>query len=55
MTKIILLGTVLLGLIVFSVYHTWYQNMPERLSDPVNWVVMAVLAILYFFVLRESR
>ncbi|MCK5343933.1 MAG: hypothetical protein KAR20_11045 [Candidatus Heimdallarchaeota archaeon] len=56
---VVLLVIAGLGTFGFSLHHTWYQNTPERLSDPVNWVVMVVLGILYFlgfwFFFKEKK
>lgn len=43
------------SIIGYSIYHTWYQNTPERLSDPVNWVLTTVLLVIYFFVFWFRR
>ena len=51
----LILFVILFPVIGYSIYHTWYQNTPERFSDPVNWVTMAVLSVIYFFVFWFRR
>ena len=32
----------------FAYWHNWDYNTPERLSDPLNWLMMIFLIAWYF-------
>jgi len=40
---------------VFSICHTWYQTTPDRLSDPVNWITMVLMFVIYYFIFWFRR
>lgn len=52
---LISLGTFVFGLLGFSIHHTWYQNSPERFTDPVNWCVFVVFVVLYFVLMKICK
>lgn len=38
----------MLAIVVWAISHNWYSNMPERYTDPINYIGTAVTLIWYF-------
>jgi len=45
----------ILAILGFSTYYNWFKDTPERFCDPVNWMIMGVVGIIYFLVIRGVR
>ena len=47
---LILMGIWLFCIFGFSMYYNWHLTTPEKLSDPVNWILCGVLIVIGFLI-----
>lgn len=60
--KFIIIGIIMfisiLGVGVFSTIYNWNKTSPERLTDPLNWVITVVLITIYlitYLIIRYKK
>jgi len=39
---------IMVGIAIFAGYHNWNSTTPERLVDPLNWILLFVFTGLSF-------